>query len=110
MLRLIETSSGGPASLADVKKHCRANDFTDDDEMLQIYLDAATKFVSDRCSLALSQSVYILELSGWWAGRLDVPVAPVRDISIMYSDALGVEQTVSDSQFRWGANGGGRCR
>ncbi len=101
MLRLVEAPSDGPVSLVDAKKHCRANDFTDDDDVLEIYLDAATRFVAARCSLVLSPSLYLLELSGWWAGRLDIQVAPVRDISIKYSDALGAEQMVEDSEFRW---------
>ena len=102
MLRLIEAATPSPVSLAEMKDHVEAQDYTDDDAKLQIFLDAATAFVAQRTSLVLAPAAYRLEREDWWGACLDIPLAPVREITaVTYLDEKGDEQLVSEALYRW---------
>jgi uncharacterized phiE125 gp8 family phage protein len=69
--------------------------------MIGAQLDAALEFVADRTGLAVRQQSYRMEMTDWWAGCLDVPVMPVRDVTaVKYIDADGAEQTVDVADYR----------
>lgn len=101
MLRLISAAESKPVSLDDLKKHCRV-DHNDDNDVLGVYLDAASAFVADRTSLVLQPSTFRIERSSWWSGCLNILVAPVREIvAVKYRAVAGDEQTVDEAVYRW---------
>jgi uncharacterized phiE125 gp8 family phage protein len=104
MLKLIEVAAvedDRPVTIAELKKHVGANDFTDDDAQLEIFLDAAIDFVADRTSLTLRRSTWRVDRCDWWSGCLQLLIAPVRDITITYLDPAGATQPVDPSLYRW---------
>ncbi|WP_441280093.1 head-tail connector protein [Bradyrhizobium sp. 63_E2_N1_3] len=104
MLKLIDViaeSDERPVTLAELKKHVHAADFADDDEQLEIFLDAAIDFVADRTSLTLRRSSWRVDRCDWWSGCLQILLTPVRDVTVKYIDAAGAEQTVAADLYRW---------
>lgn len=101
MLKLITAATSKPVSLAELKAHVKAADFTSDDDELEIFLDAAAKFVGERTSLTLQPSSWRIDRCDWWSGCLQVLLAPVRDIVITYLDEAGAPQTVNEALYRW---------
>lgn len=101
MLKLVSRSNAKPVTLELFKKHARVVD-DDENENLQIYLDAATEFVADRCQLVLAPEVWRVERGSFWSGCFQILIAPVRDIaSVKYYDTSGVLQTVDEDRYGW---------
>lgn len=101
MLKLIAAADSKAVSIADLKKHVEAVEFSDDDALLEAYRDAATAFVEGRTGLTLQPSSWLAERCDWWSGCLQIRLAPVRSIAVKYLDAAGVEQTLAEEQYRW---------
>lgn len=104
MLKLIDVvakADDRPVTLEDFKKHVHAADFDDDDDTLEMYLDAAIDFVADRTALTLRRSNWRVDRCDWWSGCLDILLTPVRDITITYLDANSATQTVDAALYRW---------
>jgi uncharacterized phiE125 gp8 family phage protein len=101
MLRKVGSLGDRPVTLDEAKDHCEV-DYADKDDLIGAQLDAALEFVADRTGLAVRQQSYRMEMTDWWAGCLDVPVMPVRDVTaVKYIDADGAEQTVDVADYRW---------
>lgn len=100
MLKQTEAAETRPVTLEQLKGHCRVG-HDDDDDQLEIYLDAATEFVAERTGLTLAPSSWEIERCGWWSDCLTVLLSPVRDIVITYLDANGDSQTVDAGLYRW---------
>lgn len=100
MLKQIEAAASRPVTLEQLKGHCRV-DFDDDNDQLEIFLDAATEFVAMRTGLTPAPSSWEIERCDWWSGCLQVLLAPVRDVVITYRDANGDAQTVAEDLYRW---------
>lgn len=104
MLKLIDVvaeADDRPVTLAELKAHVQAADFDDDDAQLEIFLDAAIDFVADRTGLTLRRSSWRIDRCDWWSGCLQVLLAPVRDVTLIYIDTDGAEQTVAADLYRW---------
>lgn len=104
MLKLIDVvaeAEDRPVTLEELKKHVKADDFTDDDAQLEIFLDAAIDFVADRTALTLRRSTWQVDRCDWWSGCLQILLSPVRDITVKYLDAAGAEITVGAALYRW---------
>ncbi|MEY9158245.1 head-tail connector protein [Bradyrhizobium japonicum] len=101
MIDVIADEDDRPVTLEQLKKHVQAADFDDDDEQLEIFLDAAIDFVANRTALTLRRSTWRVDRCDWWSGCLNVLLTPVRDVTIKYLDAAGATQTVDAGLYRW---------
>jgi uncharacterized phiE125 gp8 family phage protein len=107
MLKLIDVvakDAARPVTLDELKKHVKADDFTDDDTQLEIFLDAAIDFVAERTALTLRRSSWRVDRCDWWSGCLRILLAPVRDVAVTYLDVDGAEQIVAADLYRWERN------
>jgi uncharacterized phiE125 gp8 family phage protein len=82
-LKLKTAPTTTPVTLAEVKQHCRAGDFTDDDAMLQIYLDAAVALL-DGYSGIMGRCL----VSQVW--ELYYDAFPCEDLKIPLGDLISV--------------------
>lgn len=95
--RLITAGTGAAITLAEAKAHCRV-DTTAEDALLEGLISAATTYVEQYTSLALSEQTWEL-VTGQWKSEYLLK-APVRSVtSIKYVDEDGAEQTVSSSLY-----------
>jgi uncharacterized phiE125 gp8 family phage protein len=99
---LVTAPSITPVTLAEVKSHCRATDFTDDDVSLTGLLAAATSHL-DGWTGILGRC---LCEQTWWQDFdcfqpcLRLPLFPVISVSsVKYTDTNGVEQTVDPESY-----------
>jgi uncharacterized phiE125 gp8 family phage protein len=91
-----------PVTLAEVKKHVIADEFTDDDAVLQIYLDAAINHMDGYSGIlgrALMSQEWAVQACEWRA-CFTLPMKPVKSVVLKYFDAANVEQTVPDTAYR----------
>lgn len=108
---LIEGPQSPAVSLADIKAHVVADDFNDDDALLQDYVDAATGIFDAAGNGYLGRAIitqrWSLVLGGFPAsGHFDLPVPVAQQVvSITYYDASNVEQTLSADAYRLTING-----
>ncbi|MET4793696.1 hypothetical protein ABIF64_005874 [Bradyrhizobium japonicum] len=105
MIDVIADEDDRPVTLEQLKKHVQAADFDDDDEQLEMLLDAAIDFVANRTALTLRRSTWRVDRCDWWSGCLNVLLTPVRDVTIKYLDGAGATQTVDAALFSL-VNGG----
>lgn len=104
MLKLIDVIAEDeerPVTLDELKRHVQAADFSDDDDQLEIFLDAAIDFVAERTALTLRRSTWRVDRCDWWSGCLQVLLWPVRDVTITYLDADGATQSVDAGLYHW---------
>ena len=96
-------------SIAEAKLHCRV-DFADDDDLLSVYIAAATDMLDaewGELGRALVTQRWQLTLTAFPSGRLIVlPVPPVQQVtSITYYDTDNAEQTLSTDTYTLVVNG-----
>ena len=103
----------GPAvpllSLAEAKAHCRV-DYSDDDDLLTAYVQAATDMVDaewGELGRALVTQRWRATMPAFPAsGHFDITPPPVQQItSITYYDTDNAEQTLSSGVYRLTVNG-----
>lgn len=97
-----------PASLAEVKDHCR-HTITEEDGLLAGYILAARQYVENETRRVLvTQTLdYTIDrgwpqtsVRGYWRTRIELPYAPVSAItSITYVDSSGASQTLASNQY-----------
>lgn len=98
-------------ALADVKADLRV-DHSDSDSVIQAQIDSATSQldgysgVLGRC---LVSQTWRADFDGFPAGDLRLPFADVRSVSVAYSDAQGVDQTLSASAYRLAIDARSAC-
>lgn len=101
MLTRFAAPAATPVSLTEVKAHCRV-DGTDDDAVLQIYLDAAVAHLDGaegilgRCLVTQTWD-YKFDA---FDGDIVVPLPDLQSVaSVSYVDTAGATQTVSSADY-----------
>jgi uncharacterized phiE125 gp8 family phage protein len=99
-LKLVTGPKASPIDLDDVKDDLRI-DGTDDDSMLQLWVDAATDIVEKGTGRALITQTWELRLDHFpFSGPIWIPTLPLQSVtSVKYIDPDGVEQTMSSSNY-----------
>lgn len=91
-----------PLTLAEVKKHLRVSS-TDQDDLITIYLKAATDYIDGEWGFlgrAIVTQTWLLTIDEFPAAEIKIPLPPLQSVtSIKYDDAAGVEQTVSAANY-----------
>lgn len=91
-----------PVTLDEVKAHCRATDFTDDDATLTALIAAATSYLDGWTGIlgrALCEQTWRQDFDEF-RHCLRLPLYPVISIaSVKYSDPDGAEQTIDASNY-----------
>lgn len=91
-----------PISLSDAKKQCKADDFTDDDVLINSLIVAARQWAEGETHRALLQQTWRLTLDEFPADGdvIELPVPPLMAVtSITYVDANGDTQTLATSEY-----------
>lgn len=91
-----------PVTLAEVKAQVTAEDFTDDDVLLQAMLDAAIDHVDGYSGIlgrALMTQEWAVQTCEWQT-CFTMPMKPVKGVVLKYFDAANVEQTVPSTSYR----------
>lgn len=101
-LTLVTAPPVTPLSLTEVKAHLRV-DGTDQDDVIQMYLDAATAYVQGEWSKlgrALVTQTWRLTIDEFPDGEIKIPLPPLQSVTdIRYDDANGDEQIVSTDDY-----------
>ena len=93
------SAAAAPVDLAAAKSHLRATS-SDEDDLIQSLLDAATEMVSERTGLVLGAETWVWK-TRVVSGPVNLPKAPVVAISAMtYFDAAGGAQTDTIGNYR----------
>lgn len=96
--RLETAPAEQPVSLDDIKRHVRRALSTDDDAMLQAYIDAAVahldgwRGVLGRCMVT---QTWIQPFTGWQSG-LALPFPDIASVTVRYTDAEDALQTLTE--------------
>ena len=93
--KIITAPALEPVTVDEAKRQCKADDFTDDDLLIQAYITAARELAEHRTGrLFVTQTVEVV-LSEFPSINIALPVSPVQSVSsIKYIDVNGNEQTV----------------
>lgn len=99
---LVTPPADTPVSIADAKTHCRV-DHTEDDALIQAYLQAAVGHLDGRAGIlgrCIMQQTWRVRLDCWPVdGKLRLGFFDVTSVVLKYWDADGSEQTVSDTRY-----------
>ena len=91
-----------PLTLAEVKKHLRVTT-TDQDDLITIYLKAATDFIDGEWGFlgrAIVTQTWLLTIDEFPSGEIRIPLPPLQSVnSVKYDDGAGVEQTVASTDY-----------
>lgn len=117
-LKLITAPANDPVSLDEAKAHLRV-DFTDDDILIEAFIEAATDYVDGpkgflgRALIQQTWDLYLHEfphpMFGRYHGRhhfrrssyIEVPLPPLISVGgVFYLDSSGVEQEMDDTLYR----------
>ncbi|MEH6727888.1 MAG: head-tail connector protein [Hyphomicrobiales bacterium] len=100
---LVSAPASPIVSLADLKDHCRAVDFDDDDALLQGFELAAVALLDGWGGLlgrCLVSQTWRAGFAGWDALRcMPMPFGDTLSVAVTYFDADNVEQTVSGTLY-----------
>ena len=98
MLIRLSQPTGLFVALSDVKPHA-VIDFDDDDDLLESYIKAATRFVEDRTGRILLPIDLEYRVAGW-SEPICLPAFPVREVTeVVYLDEDHAEQTLDDGDW-----------
>ncbi|TGP65446.1 phage gp6-like head-tail connector protein [Mesorhizobium sp. M2D.F.Ca.ET.225.01.1.1] len=103
-LKLITDASGPLVTAAEIKRHIRAVDFSDDDDYLQALAGVAANHVDGPepawLGRSLAERQWQLILDGFPAdkcSRIALPLPPLRSVdTVEYVDIDGTAQTIAD--------------
>lgn len=102
-LKLITPPDGYPVTLEEIKDHCNATEFTDDDAKLERYLAEETANLDGwwgHLNKALKPQTWQLSLDEFPAGPIQLPLGPTIEVlSVVYDDEDGNEQTVPPGDY-----------
>lgn len=97
-LKLVTAPADQPITLAQAKQQCRATEFTDDDDLIELFIDAAVDFIegpSGFLGRALIDQTwdYYLDAFPAESGPIEIPLPPLIEVvGLFYLDADGNEQ------------------
>lgn len=97
----VSAPAASPVDLAELKHHARV-DFTDDDVILQAYLDAAVDHLDGWTGIlgrAMINQDWRIDVMTWPACGIVLPFGDVSDATITYYDAANNQQTLPSSQY-----------
>jgi|SRR5262245_10856195 len=101
-LRIITPPTVQPLTLVETKEHLRV-DFTEEDTLIGLYIEAATSFIEKFLGRALVTQVWEMAIDQFPTDgkkTIAIPLPPLQSvISIKYDDSNMVEQTVSPSGY-----------
>lgn len=85
-----------PVSLSEAKEHCRV-DISDDDAYISTLISVAREVVEDRLDQTLMQTVWEARYDSFpmWELVLPRPPAAAANVTIIYRDEGGVNQTIT---------------
>lgn len=99
-IKLITAPTADPVTVADVRAHCRIDE-TAEDSLIAIYIAAARQLCEETIGRVLMPQTWEQTLDAFPTGQdiklLRTPVASIE--SIVYVDANGTEQTLSESGY-----------
>lgn len=99
---MVTPPAATPVTLDEVKAHCEAADFTDDDAKLQGFLEAAVSYLDGWTGIlgrCLMPQTWRQEFD-CFEREMRLPGFPVRSIeSVTYEDSDGVTQTINASFY-----------
>lgn len=103
-LKLVTAPDTQPITLAQAKMQCRAVEFTDDDELIEMFIDAAVDFVdgpSGFLGRALIEQTWDYYLDAFPAsGPIEIPLPPLIEVvGLFYQDADGTEQEWTSTNY-----------
>jgi len=105
-MKLKRTSkSAAPITLAQARSQLRIIPFGDplahpDDAYIQTLIDTATTWCEQYTGVELYQGTYEVVMDDFPLGDIRLPISPVTAItSIVYKDASGIEQTLSNTKY-----------
>ncbi|ABF64352.1 hypothetical protein TM1040_1619 [Ruegeria sp. TM1040] len=105
-LTLTTPAADLPVSLEEAKRHCRVEaDDTEDDQLLEGLIAAAVDYLDGPSGIlgrAIITQTWLLELPSFPV-KLDLPLEPVRSVTITYLDASGAEQTLPEGAYELNA-------
>lgn len=106
--KVITAVSTEPVTLAEAKLHLRI-DVMDDDTLITALITAAREFAEHYTGRALAPQTLEMALDEFTGDCIDLDMPPVASItSVKYTDAAGVEQTVSSADYSLSAYGNSR--
>lgn len=110
-LILVEGPSEPVVSLEEMKRHLKAADFSDDDDAIAEYRDAAEKVAADYIGRALVAQTWDMYLEEFDTS-IEIPLSPLIEIdSVKYYDADNVLQESALSLYEViGATGRARAK
>ena len=101
-LTLVTPPAVEPLSLAEVKSHLRVS-HTDDDAMIQLYIQAARSYIDGEDGFlgrGLVTQTWQLTIDEFPTDEIKIPLPPLQSIvNITYDDPDGVSQTVSADDY-----------
>lgn len=100
-LRLITAAQTYPVSLSEAKAQCRVP-FDDEDDLLEIYIKAATAEAENFTGRALIDQTWDLYLDAFPDddGRIDIPKPPLIEVSgLFYQGTAGVETELATTGY-----------
>ena len=101
-IRLITPPAVAPITLALAKQHLRV-DHTDDDALIQFYIDGATRRIDGEngwLGRALVTQTWELVLDRFPVNEIKIPLPPLQSVlSVKYDDTAGSEQTLPTTEY-----------
>lgn len=99
---LVSPPSAEPVTLAEIKRHVRAEDFDDDDTYLTEAGIAARKYVEAYTGKVLAPTTFDLLLDAFPRGPVRIEKGPLASVaSVKYVSAeTGLEVTLSDDHYQ----------
>src|SRR5262245_7038895 len=101
-LTLVTAPAVTPLTLAEVKKHLRVSS-SDQDDLITIYLKAATDYLDGEHGFlgrALVTQTWLLTIDEFPTAEIKLPLPPLQSVtSVKYDDSAGVEQTVASTDY-----------
>jgi len=103
-LKLVTAPATKPITLAQAKMQCRATEFTDDDDLIGLFMEAAVDFAdgpSGFLGRALIDQTWDYYLDAFPAsGPIEIPLPPLIEVvGLFYQDGDGIEQEWTSTNY-----------
>jgi uncharacterized phiE125 gp8 family phage protein len=103
-LKLVTAPAEQPITLAQAKQQCRATEFTDDDDLIQLFIDASVDFADGpsgflgRALIDQTWDYYLDEFPA--SGLIQIPLPPLIEVvGLFYRDGDGNEQEWTSTNY-----------